>query len=200
MARQRSAQPRYRRRVVLEITPDESTLLDALADRQGTIRGAVMAGLRALQADDGADHEAQVRDLHAQLDAARADRDRVTAEAASLTEQLAEREQALQATRTAEKELRSRLRDTRARLGREQTARKAAGEATRASEALRVHHVYCAACDKLVPEAEWAEQAANGGAYLYHRPHGFRAKDGGLFGEKASLLAWRSQPLSGGRS
>jgi len=49
MPRRRSAEPRYRRRVVLELTPDESTVLDRLADRHGTIRGAVLAGWRLLR-------------------------------------------------------------------------------------------------------------------------------------------------------
>ena len=84
MPRQRSAEPRYRRRVVLELTPDESTILDSLANRHGTLRGAVLAGLRELEANRSAELEAQANELQERLERAehsgQADRDQAAAD------------------------------------------------------------------------------------------------------------------------
>src|SRR5579859_4382628 len=93
MPRQRSAQPRYRRRVVLELTPDESIVLDRLADRHGTIRGAVLAGLGELDTHRSTELEAQAADLRKRLEQAERDakagRQRATADVAAGNEQLA---------------------------------------------------------------------------------------------------------------
>ncbi len=200
MPRQRSAEPRYRRRVVLEITRDESTLLDRLADRHGTIRGAVLAGLRSLEDDGGVALEAQVRELAEQLTTAQeggqADRDRAAAEQPVFDGQLNEAKQALEAAQARAKDLRAGLRETRARLSRERDARRAAEESCQATETRLVHHAYCAACDKLVPEAEWAEQPWRGGFATYHRRHGFHEK-AGFLGQPASLLFWRQHSQTG---
>ena len=201
MPRQRSAQPRYRRRVVLEITPDESTLLDGLADRHGTIRGAVMAGLRGLGADRSAELEAQLGELRAELagaeQRAQADREAVTAEAGDLRTQVAAGRQALKAAQTQAKDLRTDLRDTRTKLSNERDARRAAQQALQTAEALLVHHAYCATCDKLVPEAEWAEQPWGNGFAIFHRAHGFHEKNGGFLGQPASILFWRARSSAG---
>ena len=198
---QRSAQPRYRRRVVLEMTPDESALLDRLADRHATIRGAVLAGLRTLEADRTAELEAQVRELAEKLSAAQqrgeTDRDRATVDLSARNGQLMEVNEALKAARTTARDLRADLREARVKLSRERDARRAADESRQAAEeALFVHHAYCAACDKLVPEAEWAEQPWRGGFATYHRRHGFHEKTG-LLGQPASLLFWREHSPTG---
>lgn len=204
MPRQRSAEPRYRRRVVLEITPDESTVLDRLADHHGTIRAAVMAGLTALEADRTAELEAQLAQLIGQLDAAQkqgqAEHARDATQRADLEAQLTDATQTLKDAQAQTKDRRAELRETRAKLSNEREARRAAEQTRQAAERLLVHHAYCAACDKLVPEAEWAEQPAERGAYVYHQPHGFHDKDGGIFGQRASLLFWRQHARDGGTS
>ena len=187
--------------MVLEITPDESTLLDGLADRHGTIRGAVMAGLRGLGADRSAELEAQLGELRAELagaeQRAQADREAVTAEAGDLRAQVAAGRQALKAAQTQAKDLRTDLRDTRAKLSNERDARRAAQQALQTAEALLVHHAYCATCDKLVPEAEWAKQPWGNGLAIYHRAHGFSEKNGGFLGQPASILFWRARSSAG---
>lgn len=54
------------------------------------------------------------------------------------------------------------------------------------------HWAHCASCDKLVPESEWAEQAAGGGIAVYHKPDGYRAK--GTVMRAATVLFWRPSP------
>ena len=186
----RSAEPRYRRRVVLELTPDESDLLDRLADSHGTIRGAVLVGLRELEADRSADLEAQVRDLTAQLATAKRsaadERKRLAAELAAATAQVATSRKELKAAQAEGKAAREDLREARAKLS---NARGAADTQRLALEARLVHHVFCGACGKLVPESEWAEQAAQGGVITYHKPDGFRPKPGLL--NLPTVLFWR---------
>lgn len=204
MPRQRSAEPRYRRRVVLEITPDESTLLDRLADRHGTIRGALMAGLTELESDRTAELDAQVAQLTGQLAAeqkrGKAEHDREATQRAGLETQVADVTQALKDAQARAKEQRAELRETRAKLSNERDARRAAEQMRQAAERLLVHHAFCATCNKLVPEAEWAEQPAERGVYVYHQPHGFHDKDGGFLGEKASVLFWRQHARNVGTS
>lgn len=194
----RSPEPRYRRRVVLELTPDESDLLDRLANAHGTIRGAVLVGLRALDADSSADLEAQLREMTEQLAAAERsaaeERDRLATELAVATNQVATSRKELKAAQAEHKAVREDLREARAKLS---NARGKAETQRRALEARLVHHAFCAACGKLVPESEWAEQAAQGGVVTYHQPDGFRPKRGAL-GQPATVLFWR--PSSSGES
>ncbi len=189
----RSPQPRYRRRVVLELTPEESELLDRLADSHGTIRGAVLVGLRVLEADRSADLEAQVRGMTEQLATAERsaaqEHDRLAAELAAATDQVATSRKELKAAQAEHKATREDLREARAKLS---NARGAAEAQRRALEARLVHHVFCPSCNKLVPESEWAEQAAQGGVLTYHQPDGFRPKPSLL--QLPTVLFWRPSP------
>lgn len=198
MPRQRSAEPRYRRRVVLELTPDESTVLDALADRHGTLRGAILAGLHELEADRSAGFESQVTDMSARLERAerdaQAERDEAAAEVASLREELAASRRELKAARAEYKATRENLREARAKFS---NARDTAKVQLRAVEARAIRHAYCGACNKFVPESEWAEQPdGQEGAYIYHKPDGFRPKPALL--QPSTMLFWR--PSASGES
>lgn len=202
MPRQRSAEPRYRRRVVLELTPDESTILDALADRHGTLRGAVLAGLRELEANRSAELEAQASGLTKRLERAERDaqagRERAASDVALLSEKLAASGKALKLAQGQATKLRANLDDAKAKLAIQTAAWQAADQARRAAEALAVQGAHCATCDKLVPEAEWAEQPLGKGFATYHKAHPFREKKGGVFGEPASMLFWRGRSAAGG--
>ena len=57
--------------------------------------------------------------------------------------------------------------------------------------ALIPHNAYCGYCDKLVPEAEWAETPARDGFDVYHKPDGYRAR-AGILGGPATVLFWRT--------
>ncbi|MEO6059345.1 MAG: hypothetical protein ABIQ05_05210 [Candidatus Limnocylindria bacterium] len=190
----RSAEPRYRRRVVLELTPDESGLLDGLAEHYGTIRGAVLAGLRELEADRSTDLEAQLRDLTDRLataeQSAAAEHDRLATELAATKEQLATSRKELKAAQAERTAARADLGTAKAKLTEQGNARRAAENQRRAVEQQLIHHVHCAACDRMVPDTEWAEQPAERGVYVYHRPDGFREKNSFL-GQPATVLFWR---------
>jgi DNA repair exonuclease SbcCD ATPase subunit len=192
----RSPEPRYRRRVVLELSPDESDLLDRLADSHGTIRGAVLVGLRALEADRSTDLEAQLRGMTEQLAtverSAADERDHLAAELTLVTNQVATSRKELKAAQAERKAAREDLREARAKLS---NARGAAETQRRALEARLVHHAFCGACGKLVPETEWAEQPdGQHGVYVYHQLDGFRPKPGLL--QLPTILFWR--PSSSG--
>lgn len=178
------------------MTPDESALLDVLADRHGTIRGAVLAGLHAVETDCTAALEARVAQLTKQLakdrERSQTNQQHTVAQRSVLDEQLAEAKRAGKAADDVAKALRADLRDTRAKLTRERAARRAAEDATRAAQVLFVHHAFCAACEKLVPENEWAEQPWQGGVATFHKRHGFHEKSG-LLGAPASVLFWRAR-------
>jgi len=203
MPRQRSAQPRYRRRVVLELTPDESAVLDALADRHGTMRGAVLAGLHELETDRSASLESELAMLNERLATAKreahAERARASAELTAEHEGSVASRQALKPAETKLRELRADVRELKAKLATAGAARRASEQARLTAEALRVRHAYCAACDKLVPEAEWAEQAYGQGFATYHQKHEFRPTRGGILGQPASILFWRSRSAGGAR-
>ena len=182
------------------MTPDESVLLDRLADSHGTIRGAVLAGLRNLDSDRTAALEVQVSDLTNQLEQARerrtTDLTRTDIERSAVAAQLAESKQAMRAALAEAKELRANLREARTNVTRQRAARRTAEESASAARELWVHHAYCATCEKLVPESEWAEQPSRGGYATYHKRHGFREKPGLLTGSP-SLLFWRGVPAHG---
>lgn len=187
---------------MLELTPDESAILDPLANRHGTIRGAVLAGLRELEANRSAELEAQASDLSKRLETAersgQVDRDQAAADVAALSKQLAASRKALKLAHGQTKKLGPDLREARAMITKQTAALRAAVVDRRAVEALLVHHAYCATCDKLVPEPEWAEQPWGDGFATYHKAHPFREKNGGLFGEPATMLVWRGRSAAGG--
>jgi chromosome segregation ATPase len=181
---------------VLELTPDESAVLDSLADRHGTLRGAILAGLHELEANRSADLESQVTDMSGRLERAERDaqagRDEAAAEVASLSERLAASRRELKTAQAEYKATRENLRETRAKLS---NARGAAQAQLRALEAQLIRHAFCGACNKFVPESEWAEQPdGHGGVYVYHKPDGFRPKPALL--QPPTLLVWRQSPSS----
>lgn len=80
---------RFRRRLPLELAPDELALLEHHQAQHGSKRATLIAGLHALRAQPEADRLAQ----------AEADRDAATAEAASLRERVSELEAAAKRSR-----------------------------------------------------------------------------------------------------
>lgn len=198
----RSAEPRYRRRVVLELTPDESDLLDRMADRHGTIRGAVLAGMTGLDTNKTSELEAQVRELTdsvASTQAALAEEraGRAADLGAAKKERMVARD-ALKGEAQSVRETKAQLRETRAKLAEQTTARRAADDLRKATEEQLFHHLYCSICQGFAPDAEWAEEPdGKGGAYVYHKPHGFHLK-AARRGESVTTLGWRARPPTGG--
>jgi erythromycin esterase-like protein len=197
----RSAEPRYRRRVVLELTPDESDLLDRLADSHGTIRGAVLAGLTGLETNRAGDLEAQVRKLSDTVTSTKAAlADERAGRAADLGAAKKERtvaRDALKGESQSVRDTKDQLREARTKLAEQTTARRAADELRKATQWQLFHNLYCSICQKMAPEAEWAEESdGQQGAYSYHQPHGFRLKPS--WGGLPTVLGWRARPPKGG--
>jgi erythromycin esterase-like protein len=197
----RSPQPRYRRRVVLELTPDESDLLDRLADSHGTIRGAVLAGLTGLDTDRTDELKAQVlklRDTVTSTKAALADeRAGHATDLEAAKKQQAEARDALKGERQSVSDTKAQLQETRAKLAEQTTARRSADELRTATQWQLFHNLYCSICQEMAPEAEWAEEPdGQQGAYVYHQPHGYRLK--ASWRGAPTILGWRARPPKGG--
>ena len=186
---------------MLELTPDESDLLDRLADRHGTIRGAVLAGMNGLEKNTVGELEAQVHDLTVTVTSTKtALAEERAGRAADLGAAKKERtvaRDALKGERQSVSDTQAQLRETRAKLAEQTTARRAADELRKATQWQLFHNLYCSICRQMAPEAEWAEESdAQRGAYVYHQPHGFRLK--ASWRGEPTILGWRARPPKGG--
>ena len=185
---------RYRRRFIVEFGPEDSGLVDRVGEVYKTKRAAIIAGLRLL--DSG-----EIDQLRARLAA-------LEAELSSAREALQEEAQAVLDAKPAAAQAKADLREkreelaaARAEVRRVKTAnaevRRSIVELSAERDRLRdqvPHHAYCGYCDKLVPDSEWAEQGAQGGFHVYHKPDGYRAK-GAIMGGPATVLFWRATSL-----
>lgn len=185
---------RYRRRFIVEFGPEDSGLVDRVGEVYKTKRAAIIAGLRLL--DSG-----EIEQLRTQLAA-------LEAELSSAREALEEGAKAVRDAKPAAalakadlREKRDELAAARAEVRRAKTAnaevRRAIVELTSERDRLRdlvPRYAYCGYCDKLVSDSEWAEEAAQGGYHVYHKPDGYRPK-GGIVGGPATVLFWREKSL-----
>jgi hypothetical protein len=176
---------RFRRRLPLELTPDELTLLEHLQAEHGSKRATLIAGLHALAAQP-APHEL------AQLEHSR---DRATAEADALRAKVAELEAAAKkaAASASRRDAASANADAAAkadaRAAKTQLAKleRDLAHATRdaveweqahaALDALRVDGLRCPRCEEWAAPEEWATTETDDGYLLiYHQPCGYHEK------------------------
>ncbi len=183
---------RFRRRVVLEMLPDENDLLQRVAKAHGTMRGALLTGLRLLESDELGQLRATVADLESklgkaqqQLSATKTRRDEQTTTAAKTHSEL--------------ERVRASARDARAELRAIKSARTEADKLARdwtqyahRLENLAIRHLFCPSCNDFVPEKEWAEQPTREGVGIYHKTHDYREKSNFL--ATATAMAWRKLP------
>ena len=185
---------RYRRRFIVEFGPEDSGLVDRVGEVYKTKRAAIIAGLRLLDSGETEQMRARLTALEAELSSARdaleekAKAVRAAKPAAALAKaDLREKSEELAAARA---EVR-RVKSVNAEV------RRAMVKLTAERDRLRdqvPHHAYCGYCDKLVPDSEWAEEAAQRGYYVYHKAHGYRPKRSILAGP-ATVLLWRAKSL-----
>ncbi len=183
---------RYRRRFIVEFGPEDSGLVDRMGEVHKTKRAAIIAGLRLLDSGEVERLRERVAALEADLASAQAD-------LARHTEAAKEAKPAAAAARADLREKRSELAEARAELRAIKTAN-AEGKKTVADlvaerdrlAALVPHYAYCGYCNKLVPEAEWAEMSAEKGVYVYHKSDGYRAR-GSAWSGAATILFWRAK-------
>ncbi|HEX5264188.1 MAG TPA: hypothetical protein VFW13_11710 [Phenylobacterium sp.] len=167
-----------RRRVIIELRPDELPLLTAAQERHGTKRAAIVAALRA---------EARVEDVEAALARHSTERAQLEARLADTTKAAATEKARLAKERDAA--LAKADKSAKAVAGHKtaatRTAREAAGEAERLRglldrcdtiiaelESRVVDWAYCARCHTWAPRHEWAWEAEDDGEYAYHQPCG----------------------------
>jgi chromosome segregation ATPase len=182
---------RLRRRIIVELTPDEVPLLDAAERRHGTKRAAILAGLRAEAgaiASEGPENEAAET-------AARAATEREAAHAKdtkarvrtqkALEKQLAE----LTRERDAAKSEIARLEDRAVAAHHEaQVQYGVLFEDIAALEAEIPEALFCGRCERWAPEGEWVWRADGEHELAYHTPCGDHGP--GAFSD-ASWLARR---------
>ncbi len=189
---------RLRRRVIVELTPDEVPLLEAAERRHGTKRAAVLAGLRA-EADAVA--SASARDQKAGHKATRAAAEReatnAKATAALVRKQHALEKQLAELTRerdAANSEI-ARLED------RAQAAYKEAQgqyqllfEDIQALEDQLPRSLFCGRCEKWTPEREWTWRPEGTNEVAYHTPCGDHGS--GAFSNSSWLARRRGEEKS----
>ncbi len=184
-----------RRRVIIELRPDEVPLLAVAEDRHGTKRAAIVAALRA---------EARLGDMEAALTRHAAERADVEARLAA-----AKTTAAAQAARLAKERdaaLTRAEKASNAAASRTDTASKTARDASNHAARLRrqveerdatiaelgthtVDWAYCARCHAWAPRDEWAWEPANDGEYAYHQPCGDHGP--GVL-DPSSRLVWQA--------
>jgi chromosome segregation ATPase len=166
---------RLRRRIIVELTPEELPLLEAAERRHGGKRAAMLAGLRA-DAEALARHtrEAEADEKTARAAAKRADSE-ATAHAALLAECASLK--ASLATRTRERDAATaetqRLETNAQAAFREAQDQYAAFfEDIAALEDRLPASLYCARCEEWVPESQWTWRADGEDEIAYHTPCG----------------------------
>jgi len=159
---------RLRRRVIVELTPDELPLLEAAERRHGGKRAAMLAGLRAeadgvtRQARDGEAEEKRARAVAKRADTQAKAHAALLAECASLKASLATRTRERDAATAEIERLETKAQDQYAALFED-----IADLEDRIPDAL-----YCARCDTWAPEPEWTWRADGEDEIAYHTPCG----------------------------
>ena len=185
---------RYRRRFIVEFGPEDSGLVDRVGEVYKTKRAAIIAGLRLL--DSG-----ETEQLRARLAAREVELSSAKAALANKAKAVVDAKPAATQAKADLREKREELAAARAEVRRVKTAnaevRRAIVELTAEIDRLSdlvPHYAYCGSCDKLVPDSEWAEEAALGGYHVYHNPDGYRPKRA-IVGGPATVLFWRPTSL-----
>ncbi len=195
---------RYRRRFIVEFGPEDSGLIDRMGLAHRTKRAAIITGLRLLESGELERLRAQAAGLEQALATAQA-AEAAARPTATATPKLDKAKADLAAERTArrrtERQLataQAALKDTRASLTRaQQDVARLQAERDQLADLLP-HHAYCGSCDKLVPAAEWAEQATAEGVDVYHKVDGYRVRRG-VIGRPTTVLLQHAQPGQGVR-
>ncbi len=183
---------RFRRRVVLEMLPDENELLQRVARGHGTMRGALLTGLRLLESDELGQLRATVADLQIKLGKAQRQLSAKKTRKADQATAAAKTQSELERLRGGARDAKAELRKTKSALT------KAEGQAAdwarhaRRLENVAIRFLFCPMCGTFVGEDEWAEQATRKGVGIYHRTHEYKEKRTLL--TTATVMAWRKLP------
>jgi hypothetical protein len=188
----------FRKRIPLELAPDDLVRLRALQPPYGSMRATLLAGLEALdrveraEADQAvlvearSEAEARVRELEAEVAAlqeASASHAAKAKRASSATKGDADR--AAARIRALESEATGLRRDL---AGVQQTL-DATYQTLLEFDETRVDELRCPRCGEFAPSEEWGyEQAEEGGQLIFHQPCGYH--EGGLL-DQGSILGYR---------
>ncbi len=175
-----AAEPRFRRRIPLELTPTEYAQLEAAQAGYGSKRATLVAGLAALTGLD---------EVRAEGERLAVERDTALAQAAQATERAEKAERATQAkaktatradtakTSRLETDLartRDQLTETERLLAAERGEHADWQHAYEDLDARRVDALRCPRCKQWADPDQWGAVAADdGGQIVYHQPCGY---------------------------
>jgi DNA repair exonuclease SbcCD ATPase subunit len=182
---------RYRRRFIVEFGPEDSGLVDRMGAAHRTKRAAIIAGLRLLESGEVDQLRTQVADLQDELAKAKEALSGAQQKTRAGVPALTKAKDDLEAEREAHQRTKKALETTRAALKGAQKESAALSSDRDRLAVLIPDQAYCPTCERLVPEAEWAEQPTPDGVDVYHKEHRYRGK-GGLV-SAANVMARRSK-------
>ena len=195
---------RYRRRFIVEFGPEDSGLIDRMGLARRTKRAAIIAGLRLLESGELERLRTQVAELEADLATTKA-AGTAAKPSTTGTARLDKAKADLAAERTAHRRTQRALdkaetavTDAKAALAQAKTEAGSLRAERDRLAGLLPYAAYCGACEKLVPAAEWAEQATAEGVDVYHQPDGYRPRRG-VIGRPTTVLLQRHAPGQGAR-
>ncbi len=166
---------RLRRRVIVELTPEELPLLEAAERRHGGKRAAMLAGLRAeAEAATRQTRDGEAEEKRARAAAKRADSDATAhtallAECASLKASLATRTHERDAANAETQRLET---NAEAAYQEAQDQYAALFEDIAALEDRLPASLHCGRCEEWVPESQWTWRADGEDEIAYHTPCG----------------------------
>jgi hypothetical protein len=183
--------PYLRRRVIVELTPQELPLLEEAERRHGTKRQAIVSALEAAS---------QSAELEQELAGAQAERTRVEAELETLSVDQAAAEKARERLARDLKKARSELASTKESAG---SSSRGSEQRLQALERLLDEReeeikeleeqvfdkLFCARCGKWISPENFAWTDCEGGAYAYHQACG---DHGSELMKPSSWLGWQS--------
>jgi TolA-binding protein len=199
---QKPGQPGLRRRIVVELTPQELPLFEKAEAAHGSKRQAFLAALAAL--DQAAEMEAELAGLRAQAEKS----ERATAGTSSKEKNDSKRQKARlekleRELKAAKAKLAARERDLSSSAEQRSAIRRLEEELAETEEELEEReeevtelserafdHLFCPRCESWAPPEEWAwQRAEEGGRIAYHKPCG--AHGPGLM-SNATWLGYRA--------
>lgn len=183
---------RFRRRVVLEMLPDENELLQRVAKAHGTMRGALLTGLRLLESDELGQLRATVAELEGKLARSQQQLSATKTRKADQATAAAKVQSELERVHASAREAQAELRKTKSALTKADKLAEDWTQHAHRLENLAIRHLFCASCNDFVPEKEWAEQSSRDGVGIYHEAHDYKEKSGLL--APATVMAWRRLP------
>lgn len=188
----------FRKRIPLELAPEDLALLRSLQSAHGSMRATLLAGLEALDRVERAESEqaalvearttAEVRVAELEADVARL-RKATTSHKTKAKQTSAATKNVADRTAKQIRTLEARVEELTRALADAQHTLDDTSQTLLEFDETRVDELRCPRCGEFAPSEEWGyEQAQEGGQLIFHQPCGYHEK--GLL-DQASILGYR---------